>query len=125
MSKTADLRALIMAQLGTITGGTYHKNATVDAAYPYKVFSLSRANLSDLSRDDIDLCIDIWDNSTDSKRTESIADDIEVLFNASNLPQTSILPTFFRDSRYPVDDPDKTIQHIQMHITVQMYEMEE
>ena len=121
MSKTADLRRLITSQLNTVIGATYHRQAPDDAAYPYKTFELSRANLGDLTRDDIDLCVDIWDHSDDMKAVEAIADSIEDLFNAANLPQEHILPTFFRDSRYPVTEDDKTIQHIQMHFIVQNY----
>ena len=121
MSKTANLRQLIVAQLNTTTGATYYRNAPDNAAYPYKTFELSRANLGDLARDDIDLCVDIWDHAADSKAVDLIADAIDELFNATNLPQDNILPTFVRDSRYTVTEDDKTIQHIQMHFTVQNY----
>lgn len=121
MSKTADLRKLITAQLNTITGNTYYRTAPDTAEYPYKTFELSRFNLGDLARDDIDLCVDVWDHGTDCKAVDQIADQIEELFNAANLPQAHILPTFFRDSRYPVSEEDKTIQHIQLHFTVQNY----
>ncbi len=125
MSKTADLRKLITAQLNTTAGATYYLTAADDADYPYKTFELSRFNLGDLARDDIDLCIDLWDKHTDTKRIDAIADQLEDLFNAVNLPQETILPTIFRDSRYPVVDEDKTIKHIQMHFTVQNYENKE
>lgn len=120
--KTEDLRLLITAQLNLTTGETYYRRAPSDAAYPYKVFDLSRIDLGDFARDDIDLQVDIWDRSLDSKAVDRIADDIEDLFNCSNLPQETILPTFFRESRYPVADPDKDLQHLQLHFTVQNYE---
>lgn len=125
MSKTADLRKLITAQLNTVPGATYYRNAAADATYPYKTFELSRANLGDLARDDIDLCVDVWDHGADTKAVDLIADSIEDLFNAVNLPQETILPTFFRDSRYPVKEEDKTIQHIQLHFLVQNYTLKE
>lgn len=121
MSKTADLRKLLQSQLATISGATYHKRAPDTAVFPYKVFTMFRTNIGDLERDDIDLCIDIWDKSTDTKAVDSIADDIEDLLNAANLPQSTILPTIYRDSRFYVDDSDKDIQHVQMHFTVQNY----
>ncbi len=121
VSKTEELRKLITAQLNTVPGKTYHRYAPDTADYPYKTFELSRVNLQDLERDDIDLCVDVWDHAVDPKAVEQIADAIEALLNAANLPQTHILPTFFRDSRYPVSEDDKTIQHIQLHFTVQNY----
>ncbi len=121
MSKTAELRQLITAQLNTASGITYYRDAPDDAKYPYKTFELTAANLGDINRDDIDLCVDIWDHSTNCKAVEIIADEIENLFNAKNLPQPGILPTFFRDSRYQVTEDDKTIQHIQLHFLVHNY----
>ena len=121
MSKTEELRKLITAQLNTVSGATYYRYAPSTAVYPYKTFELSRINLQDLERDDIDLCVDIWDHATDPKVVDGIADAIEMLLNAQNLPQAHILPTFFRDSRYPVEEDDKTIQHVQIHFTVQNY----
>lgn len=121
MSKTADLRKLITAQLNATEGKTYYRTAPDNAKYPYKTFELSTTNLGDLARDDIDLCIDVWDHARDSKAVDAIADSVEDLFNAANLPRAHILPTFFRESRYPVTEDDKTIQHIQLHFLVQNY----
>ena len=122
MSKTPDLRKLIKTQLDTVTGATYYRIAADDATMPYKVFSLRTVNLGDLARDDISLDVEIWDKSKSPKAAEAIADAIETLFNGANLPQTSILPTFYRESRAMVDDPDKSIQHIVLSFMVQNYE---
>lgn len=124
MGKTQALRELITSQLETVSGGTYHKHAHQDATYPYKVFSISRVNLGDLSRDDFDVCIDIYDRAPNTKTVDQIGDDIEALFNDANLPQSTILPTFFRSSRYPVEESDKLNQHVQMHFDVELYELE-
>ena len=123
MSKTADLRKLIVAQLKTLTAakGVYYRQAAPGAVYPYITFSLDRVDESDLARDDVDLCVDIWDHAPDLGTAEGIADAAEGLFNVANLPQTNILPTFFRDVRYPINEDDKTIQHIQLHFIVQNY----
>lgn len=122
MSKTTALRALIREQLQTVQGDTYHKKATPNAAYPYKTYRLGRINFADSTRDDYDLEVDIWDRSPDQKTVEEIADQIEALFNASNIPRPPIFPTFFRDGRNNLDDPDKELQHIQLHFIVQLYE---
>lgn len=125
MSKTADLRALITAKLNTVPGVSYYRGAPDDAVYPYKTFDLSRVDMADATRDDFDLCVDIWDRRRDPKNVDEIADALEDLFNASNLPQPTILPTFFRTSRYPVDDPDKDLQHTQLHFLVELYTTKE
>lgn len=121
MSKTADLRLLITAQLSTVSGAVYYRRAPDDAAHPYAVYDLSRVDLGDLSRDDFTLTVDLWDHDTDQKAVDDLADQIEELFNNSNLPQTTILPTFFREARYPVEDPDKDLQHLQLTFLVELY----
>ncbi len=123
MSKTAALRKLVREQLQTIQGETYHREASVRAAYPYKTFTLNSVSFTE-ERDDFDLDVDIW-NRGDWKVIEEIADQIEKLFQNANLPQSTILPTFFRENRYNLEDPDKTLQHIQLRFSVQLYELEE
>ena len=123
MSKTRALRKLVNGQLQKAPGGTYHRTAPNDADYPYKTFSLDRATFTD-ARDDLYLEVDIWDRSRDPKTAEDIADQIEAMFNDANLPAPPIYPTFFRDARLPLDDPDTTLQHIQLRFLVQLYEEE-
>ena len=122
MSKTKLLRKLINEKLQTVQGGSYHRSAPKDAAFPYKTFTLSSVAFPDRLRDDYELEVDIWDRATDWKAVEEIADQIEALFNDANLPQPPIFPTFFRENRYSLDDPDKNLQHIQLRFLVQLYE---
>ena len=124
MSKTAALRKLINTKLQTAPGGTYHRTASKDAAYPYKTYELTSAAFVE-ARDDLELEVDIWDRSPDQKQIEEIADQIERLFANATLPQPPIYPTFFRENRYNIEDPDKTLQHIQLRFLVQLYETEE
>ena len=123
MAKTKELRKLAKEQMETVPGGTYHRIAPKDAAYPYKVFRLARATFTD-ARDDLELEVDIWDRSKDPKTAEDIADQVEDLFRDTNLPAPPIYPTFFRDARYTLEDPDKELQHIQLRFLVQLYEEE-
>ena len=122
MSKTMMLRKLITEKLRTVSGETHYKQATSSTGYPYKTFTLESINFPDSTRDDFDLVVDIWDRSPDPGSAEEIADQIEALFNVSNIPRPPIFPTFFRDGRNLIDDPDKTLQHIQLHFIVQLYE---
>ena len=124
MAKTRLLRKVVMGKLQTVPGETYHRQARKDAAYPYKVFTLTDVSFTDV-RDDLYIEIDIWDRSLDPKTAEDIADQIEALFHNANIPTPPIYPTFFRDARYTLDDPDKNLQHIQLRFLVQLYELEE
>lgn len=125
MSKTKLLRKLVKGQLETIPGGTYHKKASPNASYPYKDFRIESGTYTD-ARDDLYLEVDVWDRneSEDPKIAEDIADDVERLFKDANIPAPPIYPTFFRESRYPLDDPDKNLQHIRLRFLVQLYEEE-
>lgn len=125
MAKTKTLRKLIFEKLQTVPGGTFHKRAPKDAAYPYKTFTLSSAAFPNLDRDDLELEIELWNRALDPKILEDIADDIEALFNGTIYPAPPIYPAFFRENRYDLDDPDKTLQHIQLRFLVQLHEMEE
>lgn len=122
MSKTAALRALVAAQLNTVEGATYHRSAGKEAAYPYKVYTLDSVAFPYTARDDFDLTVDLWDRGPDQKVIEKLADKIERLFNDANLPAPPIYPTFFRESRNNLEDPDKDLQHIQLRFQVQLYE---
>ena len=121
--KTASLRKLIAEKLRTVEGGVFHRIAPKDAAYPYKTFALSSVSFVD-ARDDQELEVDIWDRSLDSKTVEEIADQVEELFADANLPAPPIFPTFFREGRQLLDDPDKNLQHIRLRFLVQLYKEE-
>ena len=123
MGKTRALRKLVTEKLRTVPGGTYHKVASDSATYPYKTFTLERATFTD-ARDDIYLDVDVWDRAKDQKTAEDIADQVEDLFDNVNIPAPPIYTTFFREYRYPLVDPDKTLQHIQLRFLVQLYEEE-
>lgn len=123
--KTKALRKLITETMQTAPGGTYHRTAPKDATYPYKVFRLSSVAFSIFDRDDVELEIELWNRSQDPKILEDIADQIEDLFHDKILPAPPIYPAFFRENRYDLEDPDKTLQHIQLRFTVQLHEMEE
>lgn len=122
MSKTAALRALVAVQLHSMEGVTYYRNAVKNAAYPYKVYTLDSVAFPDSTRDDFTLTVDVWDRAPDQKKVEELADQIERRFNDANLPAPPIYPTFFRDGRDNLEDPDKELQHIQLRFLVQLYE---
>ncbi len=127
MSKTSALRKLVRDMLQTVTGDTYHKRPPSGAEYPYKVYRLSSVAFPNSDRDDLELEVDIWDRNptTDPKAAEEIADQLEVLFNSTVVPQPPLFPAFFRDARFDLDDPDKALIHIQLRFQVQLHEMEE
>ncbi len=122
MSKTLDLRKLIQERLLTVCANVFYETAPNDKVYPHIVWNLERVDLGDIYRDDLMIDIDLWDRGTDAKRIEQIADGIEALFNSENLPQDTILPTFWRQTRKNVPDEDKKIKHRYINLYCQNYE---
>ena len=130
MSRTNNLRKLVKSMLSAAKFKAdhgikeiYYELADDDKMYPHIVFSFDNINTGDLYRHDLSLMIDIYDKSDSAFLVEEIADDVEDMFNAANLPQDSILPTFYLEARRQVIDEDKKIRHRQIEVIVQNYEM--
>lgn len=119
--KTNSLRKIIQSKIESVVT-CYYRTADDKAKYPYAVYDFESIDLGDLYRDDLILIIDIWGKSKITTAIEDIADEIESIFNAANLPGEAVLPTFYRIRRKPVDDEDKTIIHRQLKFQVQNYE---
>ena len=111
--------------IGTINRikGVYYRKADPDAMYPHVVFNVRNINTGDLNRFDYELQLDIWDKSGKSYEIEEIADEVENIFKSVNLPQRDISPTFYTIDRKTVDDEDKEIEHRQIYVIVQLYDI--
>ncbi|MGO5053584.1 hypothetical protein ACTQ6A_13950 [Lachnospiraceae bacterium LCP25S3_G4] len=122
MSKTNELRKLVMQLLKTKCENIYYENAVNESMYPHVVFALSDINNNDLNRSDITLEIDIWDKSESAFLIENLSDEIEELFRSKNIPSNTILPTFYLIDRRKVLDEDKKIKHRLVRVLIQNYE---
>lgn len=121
MNKTEELRKVIVAVLSEICPRVYYENAKDTEKFPYIVYELNNINLDKIERDDLIMTVDVWDKNPTPKIVESIADQIEDIFNAANLPSETVLPTFFRISRQPIYDSDKSLKHRQIKFQIQNY----
>ena len=120
MNKTNSLRKIIQTNIQTIIK-SFYRVADEKENYPYAVYDFENIDLGDLNRDDLILIIDLWDQGKDTSRIEDIADEIEAMFNAANLPNEHVLPTFFRISRKPIDDENKSLIRRQLKFQIQNY----
>ena len=120
MSKTNSLRKLIQRNIDSIVK-SYYRKADSESLYPYAVYDFENIDLQDINRDDQILIIDIWGKGEDTSPIEEIADSIEEKFNAANMPDADVLPTFYRISRKPIDDEDKEIIRRQLKFQIQNY----
>ena len=124
--RTNNLRKLVQAKLKTVCDNVYYENADEDKMYPHCVFSFQFIDTSDtgFARSDATLTIDVWDKSKSAIAIEDMCDSVEDLFNGTNQPQDSILPTFYLISRTAVTDDVKEIRHRVIRVLVQNYENE-
>ena len=122
MSKTNALRRIIQSNINPILK-SYYRTADAKAAFPHAVYDFENIDLGDINRDDLILVIDLWGKGKDTSQIEEMADQIERLFNAANLPGEEVLPTFYRIGRMPIDDEDKTLIHRQLKFQIQNYEI--
>lgn len=120
--RTNDLKKLIQTKLKTITTNVFHEIADENALYPHIVFGLRTINLDDLSRQDYILDVDVWDKSQSTVDIDNMCDSIENLLQGNNLPQESILPTFYLIDRKSLIDEDKSILHRLIRFQIQNYE---
>lgn len=120
-TKTNALKKLIQTKLKTLTTDVYFETAADNALYPHIVFSFRTINLDDLSRQDYMLDVDVWDKGKNTVNVDQLADQVESLLHCQNLPQTTILPTFYLVDRKAIIDEDKQIKHRLVRFQVQNY----
>lgn len=107
----------------TVIQRVYYRDAPdTQNYYPYVVFDFERDNTSDFYRDDVRLFVDVWDRSPNYIRVEQYGDKIDRALNDLNYPSGDILPTFFRENRFSMPDPDKSLKRHHMEFSVQVYE---
>lgn len=121
MARTNDLKKLIQEKLKTVTSDVYFQQARDNALYPHIVFNFRDINLGDLSRQDYVLEVDVWDKGTSTETVDSLADAVEDLLHTENLPQTNVLPTFYKIDRKSIIDSDKDIKHRLIRFQIQNY----
>lgn len=123
MNKTNALREIIQSNISSIIK-CFYRFSDEKENFPFAVYNIESIDLGDLARDDLILIVDLWGKGSDTSTIEDIADQIEEKFNAANLPNEYVLPTFYRISRKPIDDEDKTLIRRQLKFQVQNYKVE-
>lgn len=122
VKRTNELKELVQTKLKTLTTKVYFELADEKAMYPHVVFSFGELNLGDLSREDYTLDVDVWDKGKSTTAIDDLCDSIEDLLHQQNLPQTNILPTFYKIDRKTIPDTDKMIRHRLIRFQIQNYE---
>lgn len=128
--RTNELRKLIRRELISLKSDfpeikdVFYKVADEKCLYPHIVFTLSsiQTNPDDLTGKNSILDVDVWDRNRSAAYAEDLSDAIEDLLNKAVLPQDEILPVFYCESKAPVADEDKQMQHYVIRFTVRYFE---
>ena len=120
-TRTNELKKLVQTKLKTLTADVYFEQARDNALYPHIVFNFKDIDLGDFSRQDYVLEVDVWDKGTKTDRVDELSDMVEDLLHTENLPQTGVLPTFYKMNRKTILDPDKKIKHRLIRFQIQNY----
>ena len=123
---TNELRQVIESRLASIQtqyniAEISYDLASEDAMYPHIVWTITNVRPNEEGRQDYTLDVHVWDKS--QYTAFQIADAVIDLFAYVNAPQSGgLLPTFYESSAFPVDDPDKTINHVVVRLEGQVYD---
>lgn len=123
MSKTIELRKLIVKLLKDVNKSVFYENANDKAKYPYIVYNLDNINTVNYPRNDIILTIDVWDRSNSTVTVETLTDNIEDVLNMLNKPSKNLFPTFYLEDRMSIDDEDPLIRRRQLKFKIESYYM--
>lgn len=121
MSKTIELRKLIVKLLKEVNKSVFYENANDKTEYPYIVYNLDNMNTVNYPRNDSILTIDVWDRNKDTVTVETLADRIEDILNMLNKPSEKSFPTFYLEDRMSIDDEDPLIRRRQLKFKIENY----
>ena len=121
MSKTIELRKLIVKLLKEVNKSVFYENANDKAKYPCIVYNLDKINTVNYPRNDIILTIDVWDRSNSTVTVETLTDNIEDVLNMLNKPSKNLFPTFYLEDRMSIDDEDPLIRRRQLKFKIENY----
>ncbi len=121
MSKTIELRKLIVKLLKEVNKSVFYENANDKAEYPYIVYNLDNMNTVNYPRNDSILTIDVWDRNKDTVTVETLSDKIEDILNMLNKPSEKSFPTFYLEDRMSIDDEDPLIRRRQLKFKIENY----
>lgn len=108
MAKTNDLRKAITSLLSTYCDNVYYKKAKNNADYPYVTYYISKYPIESISQYDLE--IHVW--AKDVKLAENIADMVDNGLNETIYRDSKRCFSIDLNSRFNVEDEDKSIEHI-------------
>jgi len=100
---------------------TYDTVADQDAGLPYCTFSIP-LNVKDYQRDMIELKVTIWDENTDARDIENLADAVDHLLDRYKHYEKDVLQvSIYRTTRAEIPDPEENILRRELRFDCKTY----
>ena len=124
VSRTIEIRAMLKGIIEKCGCKAYYARANKNTAYPYAVFDFETTDISDNTKREIEVTIDIWDKSDDSLTVEMLADKIIHSVNGKSLfPNGESLRIYGVRKRSLLDE-DVALKRRQIECSVIYFEKE-
>lgn len=120
MSKTVALRKAISERMKTACPRVYYGQADKNTARPYVVYTVETVATED-DMETMELEANVMDYGADTEPCETIADEVERLFDKWYYLDEEIQFSTYKDRRQPVQEEDRKIIRrrilIEIHLT--------
>lgn len=108
MINTDNLKKFIREILIPVCERVFYEFATDTSPFPYIVFSMDKTKDEFINSYQLEL--NIWDKSASSKVAEALADETELLLDATTWRNENFTCTLDLNARNTVDDTDKSLR---------------
>jgi hypothetical protein len=116
-----ELKKKIYELLSTVITTYDDTNVPQDAALPYCTYTLP-INVKNYQRDIIALKVTIWDENTDARDIENLADGVDHLLDRYKYYKNGVLQTsIYRIARSEIPDPEPNILRRELQFDCKTY----
>lgn len=108
INNTDNLKKFVRGKLLEVCERVFFEFATDTSLFPYIVFSMDKARNEFINSYQLEL--NIWDKNASSKTVEELADELELLLDATAWRNENFTCTLDLNTRNIVDDTDKSLR---------------
>jgi hypothetical protein len=112
----------LFTQLSDTPTPVYLESVPEGANLPYIVFSLPNSLNVESDRQDYTLQVDVWDNSPDNTRIDTITHEVDSKIHKWRFLNDKLLLILQRENRLMIPDPDPSIRRRQLRYLIKTYE---
>ncbi|MFR7897741.1 hypothetical protein GMA92_05175 [Turicibacter sanguinis] len=119
MSRTLKIRTIFKSLIEECGCKAYYERANKNVLYPYAVFEFESTDITDISKREIEIIIDIWDKTDDSSNIEVLTDTIIHAINHKFLlPEDIPSLRIYGVRKRSLPDEDSTLKRRQIECSI-------